>query len=43
MKTLKKINTLGVLIDLAKAFGTVKHKILGRKMEIYGIGGTTLK
>ena len=35
--------TLGVFIDLAKAFGTVNHKILGRKMEIYGIGGTKLK
>ena len=35
--------TLGVFIDLAKAFGTVNHKIPGRKMEIYGTGGTTLK
>ena len=32
-----------MLIDLAKAFDTVDHKILLRKMKIYGIGGTSLK
>ena len=35
--------TLGVFIDLAKAFDTVDHKILLRKMEVYDIGGTRLK
>ena len=35
--------TLGVFIDLAKAFDTVDHKMRLRKMEIYGIGRITLK
>ena len=35
--------TLGVFIDLAKAFDTVDHKVLLRKMEIYDIGGIKLK
>ena len=35
--------TLGVFIGLAKAFDTVDHKILLRKMEMYAIGGITLK
>ena len=35
--------TLGVFIDLAKAFDTMDHKTLLRKMEIYGISGTTQK
>ena len=35
--------TSGMFTDLAKTFDTVDHKILLRKMEIYGIGGTTIK
>ena len=32
-----------MFIDLAKTFDTVDHKKLLRKIEIYGIGRTTLK
>ena len=35
--------TLGVFIDFPKAFDTVDHKRLIRKMKIYGICGITLK
>ena len=38
----KGMYTIGLFLDMSKAFDSIKHDTLLTKLQIYGIRGTTL-
>jgi hypothetical protein len=37
----KRVHSIGIFIDLTKAYDTLNHKVLLEKLSSYGIGGIT--